>query len=470
MGIYSRKYRHYRRGRQGQGKEKAAIKDPFRKSGLILLVAFSAIMLTVADSNAFEEFASTLNPVGSGARATGMGGAFIGVADDATAASWNPAGLIQLEKPEISVVYSYFQRTQSYTSPGHREMENENTMDSNGINYASVALPFVLFNRNMIISLNYQRLYEMNKDVKFKYFREAPGYQSVENVEFIQDGFLYALSPAMAVQVTPELSLGATINFWDNDLGTNGWVKEQRSLETGTLFGIFPFERRIVQSETVSFKGTNFHFGFLWAINGSLTLGGVYKTPFNADVEKKKSFFESTDYPTIPPPNHSEFSVETTEYPIMRMPPAYGLGLSYRHSDSLTVAFDVYWTEWSRFVTREGDNNEKNPLTGADINDGRLKDTIQVRTGTEYLFIQDNYVVPVRFGLLYDPDPATGHLDDYFGFSFGTGFASGRMVLDAAYQYRKGDDTSGDIPGIVGLGADVDQHLLMMSAILYLGD
>jgi hypothetical protein len=34
-------------------------------------------------------------PVGSGARAMAMGGAFIATADDATAASWNPAGLIR---------------------------------------------------------------------------------------------------------------------------------------------------------------------------------------------------------------------------------------------------------------------------------------------------------------------------------------------------------------------------------------
>ena len=46
--------------------------------------------------------------VGSGARAQGMGSAFIAVADDATAASWNPGGLGQLQRPEISAVGSYF--------------------------------------------------------------------------------------------------------------------------------------------------------------------------------------------------------------------------------------------------------------------------------------------------------------------------------------------------------------------------
>ena len=46
-------------------------------------------------------------------------GAFIGVADAATAASWNPAGLVQLEKPEFSIVYGYFNRDQSYNSATH---------------------------------------------------------------------------------------------------------------------------------------------------------------------------------------------------------------------------------------------------------------------------------------------------------------------------------------------------------------
>ena len=42
--------------------------------------------------------------LGSGARAYGMGGAFLARADDATAASWNPAGLSYLRVPELSLV------------------------------------------------------------------------------------------------------------------------------------------------------------------------------------------------------------------------------------------------------------------------------------------------------------------------------------------------------------------------------
>ncbi len=56
------------------------------------------------------EFPSSPNPVGSGARALGMAGAFIAIADDATAASWNPGGLAELERPEVAVVGAAFHR------------------------------------------------------------------------------------------------------------------------------------------------------------------------------------------------------------------------------------------------------------------------------------------------------------------------------------------------------------------------
>ena len=47
-----------------------------------------------------------LSRAGSGARAAGMGDAFVAVSDDGTAATWNPAGLAQLRQPEFSFVYA----------------------------------------------------------------------------------------------------------------------------------------------------------------------------------------------------------------------------------------------------------------------------------------------------------------------------------------------------------------------------
>ncbi|MDE2489828.1 MAG: PorV/PorQ family protein [Elusimicrobia bacterium] len=49
---------------------------------------------------------------GVGARAMAMGGAYYGISDDATAAYWNPAGLAQLQRKEITTMQaSLFQQT-----------------------------------------------------------------------------------------------------------------------------------------------------------------------------------------------------------------------------------------------------------------------------------------------------------------------------------------------------------------------
>jgi long-subunit fatty acid transport protein len=456
----------------------------YKKHGWIMILILPIFLLFNTKSNAVQmEAASSLNPVGSGARATGMGGAFIGVADDATAASWNPAGLILLEKPEISAVYSYSRRKQNYNSEIHPEIAGENTMDSDGLNYASAAFPFVLINRNMIVSFNYQRLYEMNKDIYIRYDWDFDGdnvYETPGSVAFEQSGYLYTLSPAMAVQVLPELYFGATfnrwgdiLNKWDSVLPGNGWHSTTDfNLDYTYVSDVIDLtmEKSInsVVEEEASFEGKNWHFGFLWAINSSFTLGGVYKTPFDADVERKRkeTMLEITDTYLMGTHTHEEKLTDepaSTEYLTWRMPASYGLGLSYRHSDSLTVALDVYITDWSRFVIRDEKGNEKNPISGENIHKGRLKDTTQVRLGTEYLFIKEKYMIPVRFGLFYDPEPATNHLNDFYGFSIGTGFARGRFVLDTAYQYRKGNDVVSE-----DVQFDITRHSLMLSAIFYL--
>jgi long-subunit fatty acid transport protein len=87
----------------------------------LALCAFAALIPNASAQDL--EFSVSSSPVGSGARAAGMADAFVAIADDATAASWNPAGLIQLEEPEISAVWSFNGvRDNFHPSPGHPEV------------------------------------------------------------------------------------------------------------------------------------------------------------------------------------------------------------------------------------------------------------------------------------------------------------------------------------------------------------
>jgi hypothetical protein len=90
-----------------------------------------------------------------------------------------------------------------------------------------------------------------------------------------------------------------------------------------------------------------------------------------------------------------------------------------------------------------------------------------VRLGAEYLFIKPNYSIPVRAGLFYDPAPAQGSPDDYYGFSLGTGIGIGRFVLDAAYVYRFGRDVAESLIPSMNFSQDVDEHSIYTSLIIH---
>ena len=119
----------------------------------------AAFFLAVAPSLLAQELEISVSPtpIGSGARAAGMADAFVAIADDATAASWNPAGLVQLERPEISIVGAYNSVLEWFQADGHREFEDSHFTDNIELNYMSVAfpLPKLVLGRNICVSLNY---------------------------------------------------------------------------------------------------------------------------------------------------------------------------------------------------------------------------------------------------------------------------------------------------------------------------
>ena len=70
-----------------------------------------------------------------------MADAFVAIADDATAASWNPAGLVQLERPEISIVGSYNAIDEEFSAWLHPEAESRHDSDKLDLNFLSVVYP-----------------------------------------------------------------------------------------------------------------------------------------------------------------------------------------------------------------------------------------------------------------------------------------------------------------------------------------
>lgn len=409
--------------------------------------------------------ASSPNPVGSGARALGMGGAFIAVADDATAASWNPGGLIQLETPEVSVVGAYNRRTEDTTYKAFLEASGPQRTSTLDLNYLSAVYPFSIFDHNAVVSLNYQHLYDFNKEVRFGARDDEPPLIAATQYEFDQKGGLYTISPAFAFQILPELSVGVTLNLWEDVLFDNEWELKRHQTSSGSFMQI-PFFSAEDLRETYNFSGINFNFGIMWNINSTFTLGAVFKSPFSGDVKHAYHSTNTIVFPTKPEMNRTEVR-SYSEKETLDMPMSYGVGLSARLSDALTVALDLYRTEWGDYVLHTGDGRELSPVTGKPENESDVDATTQIRIGGEYLIIGEQTVIPLRAGLFYDPEPADGSPDNFWGVSVGSGICYKQFVYDIAYQYRFGRDVRSAIIGDKNSRQDVDQHTIYMSIIYH---
>ena len=205
------------------------------------------------------------------------------------------------------------------------------------------------------------------------------------------------------------------------------------------------------------------NLGFLWNATPSFTVGGVYKTGFDADLKTTTVIEENSIYGGTPSSTPSlAYSSQS-----MKMPMSYGIGTQYKFSQSFLVSFDAYRTQWSRFSLRDSSGVESNPVTGKTIAEQKLKDTTQFRLGTEYVIMGKAWAIPVRAGVFLDPQPGVDKADRYHGASFGLGYSTPRFSLDGSYQYRTGSNVTGNISTLTDNKTDITQQTVMVSIIYY---
>lgn len=427
---------------------------------LIIIALFRAdCLLAVKISD--MQMNATPNPVGSGARALGIGGAFIAIADDATAASWNPGALLRLKRPEISFVGSCFSGRRKFLDSHVSGDINDISDPSLHINYLSIAYPFLLWKRNMVFSLNYQHLYEFSMDTVFSWY--DPLIDMEKTSQKRQKGALDALSPAFAIQVNPSLFLGIAANFWLDDMPGNYW--ENLNIISGEKTGgsVRTYGRLY---EGYDFSGFNTTLGFLWRISHRLTIGGVAKTPFAAKITREWTYLGVEEHPGNPTLNQY-ITDSDREYLTLHMPISYGIGTSYHFSNTFLAAFDVYRTQWEDYLLCYPTGERLSPINNKLDYEANIEPTIQARFGAEYLLKRNSGIIPIRFGIFYDPEPAEGRVDDFYGAGAGTGFLCRRFSFDMAYQYRFGEKRHVEAILNEYIDAKITQHYLYTSMVLY---
>ena len=487
-------------------------------------------------------------PSGSGARALGLGGAFTAVADDATAASWNPAGLVQLETPEASVVLrGSYERDRHRSSSKDLLVGNDSYFNEN-VNYLSAVYPFRA-GKNMVFSLNYQEAYDFEQkfkadmhdtatstahkkssgtfsdtvvdrfddgviDIDVTSFLTTHKTSTLNEVltsdlltalDFEQQGTIYAVTPAWAVEVTPNLSFGASLNLYQ-DGGDVGQGIESRTkadysghsdakstiTSTETTSGSYSYEGVLHLPPSGSFPGIDVpvpattgvypsfsdtrtttkksHFeydgqyeevnefsdlhgvnatlGTLWTVSRHLSLGAAVDLPWRADAQQKKTVHNkittlNSTRTTVLDVSQTD-SVETKDVEF-QFPLYWAVGGVYRWTDRFYTTLDVSQTKWSDFAF-EADGQERVNIVGdAAGSSSKIDDTWAVRSGLEYLLVFSKTEIPLRAGVGWEQRPAPDSPDEYWSLSLGSGVSvgkkDGKLIIDLAYVYTAGEDT-----------------------------
>lgn len=446
------------------------------------------------------EISVSPTPIGSGARAAGMADAFVAIADDATAASWNPAGLVQLEEPEISIVGAWNYVGDDFDAASfHPEVDGYHDVRNLELNYFSAVypLPVAVFDRNITISLNYQRKYDFTRKFSMRFNRHttfslpfggASVFSLPGRLDFEQEGGLATVSPAIAVELTHRLSIGATLNLWrSTPFSENSWTQVTENASTGILNNNYSIGASKMKETYRDFSGENLTLGVLWDIDNRWKLGMRYDTAFTgeADYERRGRNYQ---YPGFSPLVSGQ---RTREKRQIRFPDTLALGVSFRANDRLTLSLDVTRTDWNDFYVKSGRGLRRSLVDASNLDKRNestdMDPTYTIRFGAEYIFVPRypsetlKRLWTLRGGVFYDEEPATGlrgtagtrrgdgDADPFYGVALGVGLQLHQRVnIDAAYQYRFGKGVNADfIRGVPDFEEDVDQHRILVSTVIY---
>ncbi|MFQ6113492.1 MAG: OmpP1/FadL family transporter [bacterium] len=355
-----------------------------------------------------------------GARPAALGGAFIGAAQDETAAPINPAGLTYLKSVGVSLHqrrarFKFKEPERSFDNPDAKRNFHTSNFDQSMV---TVFVPvkkvtFAIFRQVVFDSrFNFETRQFLTIDPPLTTQQALgglgnfPGRKVDLDLEMVTDALSVAfeLSKRISIGVTGKISV---LNFKLHEQTfldpqvTNGQLPGDNSAET--TYSITSVDERNTEQ--------NFSVGFMGKlIVDKLFFGAVYN--FNPSFNLKSTMF-LPEY-KIDSENltlHAE-SPENTTFKLS-VPDTYGFGFYYVASSQLRFTFDVVRVEYSDLLS----GNDLNVVADDLINsqgayedpdrqpDLTIDDATEFHFGLEYLYKSPKLgLIPLRFGVFTNPD------------------------------------------------------------------
>lgn len=380
--------------------------------GLSILVVTLIVALASSPASGQIQFSFQFSFSNPGARSLGFGGAFAGLADDATAAFANPAGLVQLAEPEVSIEGRSWSYSTPYTFGGRVSGQptgigidtrsgvqlSRSEADLSGLSFLSFVYP----RKNWSLAFYRHQLanFESASETQGLFF-ESPGNfldtWRIPDQRGTVDLEIVSYSIAGAYQVNEDLSLGLGLSYFDatQRVRSDAFFWDEDTLES--FFGENHFlPNRHFFDASLDTDGTDWGVtaGLLWRFAERWHLGGFFRQ--GPEIDGQLTFLGGPII-TDPPPG----TLIEIDAPI-RYPNVYGLGLAYRTVDGhWTASFEWDHIEYSVIMEsiREAEDRDPRFRFPETIDDGN-----EIHLGAEYVFLRTKPIVAVRFGGWLDPD------------------------------------------------------------------
>ncbi|MCL5992453.1 MAG: outer membrane protein transport protein [Bacteroidetes bacterium] len=340
----------------------------FRITCLAAALFFATVSLTFGNG-------LSLNSIGP--KSLGMGGAFIGLADDYTAVYWNPAGITNLDKIQIAAFV-----TDVIPSSTYKYVLADNTViadaKSKPNHYISpnIAGYIPLMKGDLVVGLGAYVPAGLGTEWDGNELKVLSNQKSYVWKTKIA---VFDISPVIAYKINDMFSVGASLDIHYGMFDLERYAQPAQYTESSTGIGI---------------GGS---LGILVKPDKLLNIGLSFKTENNIKFEgtAKNPAMQAVNVP------ESEFSRDVA------WPMWFGGGIAFFPIENLTLAFDVQYSMWSNtedsLITDYKSPQWKGAIGKDTVMHLDWKDAMQIRFGAQYDLSNE---FAIRLGYYYDPAPA----------------------------------------------------------------
>lgn len=370
-----------------------------------------------------------------GARAMGMGGAFVGLANDASAVFFNPAGMAYQRGVGVMVGGTFIMPGTSFTSA--TPVRPEAKMVSQ-----TFFPPNLYFTYNMedwTFGLGVFAPYGLGTEWEATW----DGRHSAVKTELQA---LY-INPSVAYRINDQWAVGAGFSY------ITGTATLNRKIRTfSTLAPPTPSATDGEITLDGSGSGFTFNVGVLFKYSDELSAGVSYRHVAKVKYEGDAKFTNMQALTSWFPGGTG--SVE------LPMPSNLQAGFAYKAMPELTVVADlqfVMWSAYDKLTISLPDGPSQAPFGRLQTSSVQLKnwvDSFIYRVGAEYKMD----MLTLRAGFIYDGTPQiTPSVEPMLPdanrteFTLGAGYMIDEMIsVDAAYQYISSADRNGSFSDYLG--------------------